>query len=221
MKRFLKYIPALVLAAVAVLGAPRASNAAFSVVVKENGATVDTYSFPSPGQFNISKSYADFNLIFTAVSSNAPGSNVQGELKFSSLDVTSNVSATNTIEVLMSDTFSNPGSAGTTMTLTNALTVVAQTAGSNPVDVTSTGGAVTTPNVHFDGGSTPYAGSSMAQFVRGSTYGLSQDLKISLSGHGDITLQTDTSAAVPAPASVILLLAGVGPLGLWLRRRMA
>jgi len=225
MLRFLRsrFVIAL-LTAVGALGVPRAAHAGFSVKLYEDGALKDTYDFNSPGSFDISKIYTDFKLVFTAVSSNAPGDPAGGELTFSSLHVTSTAGATHHVWIDMSDTFTAPGSAGDNMTLTNALTVVAaRNVGASTVSVTSSADAIATAAVNWNG-SVPFAGSTLTNFTRGSTYTLSQHLDIGLGAGADLTLQSDTVALLPAPSSLILLLsgAGVAPLGAagwWLRRR--
>lgn len=210
------------LVAIAVLGTPQASHADFTVTVIEDGATLDTLHFTSPGTFNISKVYADFTLNGTLVESNAPGTNVEGDMSFSTVDVTDTSGSKHDINILLSDTFSNPGSAGETMTLGNNLTVVKQLAGSNPVALFSSLDGSSTSTVNFNGSNTPFAQSSSAQVFRANdTYTLAQNLDIKLAASGDIELQTDTSAAVPAPASMVMAFSALPFLGMgtWLRRR--
>jgi hypothetical protein len=226
MAKWLGSWPVLVLLAVAAaVTVPRPGHAGFTVKVFEDNQALDTYNLPS-GQSDISKTYADFKLVFTAVSSNSPGSAVQGELKFSALDVISTSGNRHQIIIdMQDDTFTNPGAAGDTMTLKNSLTVVSDAAGAGGDNllVFSKGDGVRTDSARYDStrNATPFAQSTSIDFVRGTPYTLFQEVSLGLSAGGDITLQTDAAAFVPAPASLVLLLSGV-PFGLggcWLTRR--
>lgn len=215
------WLAVLLLAVVASLALPPPSHANFTVTLREGATVLGEFDF-TPGSHDISGTYGSFQLAFTAVSSNSPGT-TSGQLRLSSLTV-SNISQSNsTLTVEIEDkTFTNPGNAGIDMSLVNRLTVVDANGTAATAGVQSFGNGTPTDVAEHTGG-TFGSYETKAKFSRpDSTYALKQLLNINLDQGSDIQLQTTTLAtALPEPSTLLLGLMGGVPLvaGAVLRRR--
>jgi hypothetical protein len=225
--------------AAGVFGTAAVSNAALilninngAVVVTDNGAGD---SDPTVGRIaNTTTSAAGYSLAITLGTSNSPGSTTAGLLQINSLNVENGANPA-VLDIRLSDTgFTNPGGAGTPMTLQGSVGGT-YTGGSlgNSVAFQSfadpangqPAAAVSTPNLTFTKAtpllSEPFSGSNAVAWARAAgPYSLAEHLVITLSANGQVQIAGATNAtAVPEPASIGLL--GLSAVAALARRRRA
>lgn len=235
MIRFRKsMLAAVVLAAAAVLAGPasqaRASNIVVDVFI--NGHQVDHFTGATAASSGL-KTYSYGGTTFTNViitaTDNQPGDPSAGNLAQTNISAGGST-GTGTLDVKVQETqgFTLPGSAGNNMIVdskvsnstTNAQGTLTFQSWVNPAGSPFTGvtPGLQTYDVTKPGNAAP--NEVATTFVRGASYYLSNELTLT-AGDSNLNVSGTTTVTTPAPAGLVLALAGLPFLGIggWLRRR--
>lgn len=237
---------AAALAGAVLLGTATPARATFEVILTDvnlgtNLTIVDNDSNDSNGaaktiQYNNS-AFGNFNVNITA-RTNSPGGTISGlgvadRLQDVTITTTNIGSGSDTLKFqVISDGFNTPGVGGQTALLTNALASTAIDAGGSGTFTSSVTGistfttsaaSLTDTDVLSDGSGPKLSDKSSLYFVLDkSPYTVSNVMSITLANGGSAQFTGTTTVTAPAPAGLVLALAGLPVLGLgYLRRRRA
>jgi len=134
-----------------------------------------------------------------------------------------NNGATNTLKItVLDDTFTSPGLAGDTLSLTNYLKINSLTAGTgNKVTAYSNASPALATTGVLTGTAAGYENSNSITYHRtGTPYSISQVFEVTLANGGSTSFVGTASVTTPVPSALILAAFGIPAFGL-LRRRFA
>jgi hypothetical protein len=226
MIRFRKYLPlGAVLVAAAILGAPAQSQAAFTLTLQQTGFTdvvvtdnVGDDVNPIAGQITYVKTFGTWTTNINAASSNSSLAVDPAHLQGTNLNVTG--TAGSTLAVILEDTaFTVPPLGPATMLseLSNTQTPLGNADLTYQSFINGVGGTVLVQN-----GVAGSVKTGDPVIIPTSPYTIKSVITIALAGAGSVNTTGITEVtAVPAPAGVVLALAGMPCLAVasWLRRR--
>jgi hypothetical protein len=169
---------------------------------------------PAPNQILaiVPNTFTDYSGSVSVNSSNPPIGTQPLSLN---PNITANTAGASPLIITATQTgFTSPGAAGSRLNFTSTLAVSTLTSGT--VGLTSSIGASLGTSTPPQSLSSPGTNTQTLIYTRGTTYGLSVQTTIILTGVGDSTnySATATASTVPEPASVTLALIGAGLAGL-------
>jgi hypothetical protein len=236
MIRFRRFLPcAAALVAAILLGAPNKAAAGFELKLQDNGGAVTTVLGPDAGPVTFSGKVGVFQIFISEGSSNSPGGST-ALTQEATFTITNTSGSTHTLHVSASaQDFTSPQSPPPLSVFdTVSGSLVNGTVSGNFQGFADagnvlfgkgyTGPLLTIPSTSGNSVSFSQNGSSPNSFSpNGATYSMSVFQNLNLSGHGSLTLTGGNEQigpqTTPAPAGILLGLAGLPFFGVWSYRR--